>query len=126
MSKPVMFVALLFIVIPACTENSNTNQPKVACQGSNGSSARSGSVSSPLTLGPEVRGVTVSALDLDANREVTNTETYQVLDRGFALDLPFGRYDIELTDASKKLIARFPSVEVDGDIVLSAPASSRL
>jgi hypothetical protein len=114
-----MFVALMFVVIPACTTDPNTQKP--GCKTSNGSSAQAGTVSSALTLGPDVHNVTVSALDLDANREVTNTATYPVLVRGFALDLPFGRYDIELTDDANKLVARYPNVEVDGDIVLGAP-----
>ena len=124
MTKAFMFVALVFIIIPACTKDPNTGQPMNGCQPSNGASAQAGSVSSALTMGPDVHDVTVSALNLDANREVTNTETYAVLDHGFSLDLPYGRYDIELTDAANKVIARYPGVVVDGDIKLGAPVAS--
>jgi len=122
MSKAFMFVALVFIIIPACTTDPNTQKP-VGCQ-TNGSPAQAGSVSSALTLGPDVHGVTVTALDLDANREVTNTQTLPTLDHGFTLDLPYGHYDIEVTDATNQVVARYPSVEVDGDIVLAPPVAS--
>ena len=80
-----------------------------------------GKVVSALTLGPTVHNVTVTARDLDQNREVTNTETYPVLDHGFALDLPFGHYDIELTDDTNAMLARYLDVVVDGEVTLDAP-----
>src|SRR5258708_2685498 len=83
-----------------------------------------GEVSSHLTLGSTFHDVTVSARDLNANREITNTETYPVLDHGFALELPAGRYDIELTDARDHMIARYPGVVVNGDMSLGAPIVS--
>ena len=124
MFKPFMFVALVFVIIPAaCTKDPNTQQQGCAVTKS---PAQVGSVSSQLTLGSNVHDVTVSAVDLDANREVTNTETYPVLDHGFTLDLPYGRYDIEVSDATGKLIARYPGVEVDGDVHLGEPLTKSL
>jgi hypothetical protein len=80
-----------------------------------------GKVTSGLTLNPDIHNVTVSARDLDENREVTNTETYPVLDHGFALDLPFGHYDIELTDETNAMLARYLDVVVDGEVTIDAP-----
>ena len=71
-----------------------------------------------------VHNVTATARDLSRNREVTNAETYPVLDHGFARDLPLGHYDIEITDETNVVLARYPYVVVDGDVSLDAHRSS--
>jgi hypothetical protein len=40
----------------------------------------------------------------------------------FALDLPFGHYDIEVTDETNAILARYPDVVVDGEVTLDAPS----
>jgi hypothetical protein len=124
----------MFVIAPACDPNSTNpwfrgtpnSSPQQGCQGSQQSyEAQDGKVMSSLTLGPTVHNVTVTARDLDQNREVTNTETYPVLDHGFALDLPLGHYDIEITDETNAMLARYPDVVVDGDVTLDAPSVAR-
>lgn len=122
MYKALAFVTLIFVVIPACTTDPNTQKPVPAGCGSNGAPAQAGSVSSAMTLAPGVHDVTVRALDLDSNRELTNSETYPVLDHGFKLDLPYGHYDIEVTDSANRVVARYPGVDVNGDVTLGAPS----
>jgi len=75
-------------------------------------------VSSASTFATTLDAITVSAFDLDADGELTNSETYPTLDHGFTLELPAGRYDVELTDANDHLIARWPEIVVDGTVVL--------
>ncbi len=115
MSKPTLAVALVFLIAPACDPNSSNPwfrppSGQQGCQGSQQSyEAQNGKVVSAVT-----------AHDLDENREVTNTETYPVFDHGFALDLPFGHYDIEITDETNAMLARYPDVAVDGEVTLDA------
>ncbi|MEO8844373.1 MAG: hypothetical protein ABI704_22505 [Kofleriaceae bacterium] len=118
------------MIAPACDPNSSNpwfrppgGSSQQGCQGSQQSyDAQDGKVVSAVTLGPTVHNVTVTARDLDENREVTNTETYPILDHGFALDLPFGHYDIEITNETNAMLARYPDVVVDGEVTLDAPS----
>jgi len=129
MSKPILAAAFMFIAIPACNNDPNANSgfSVQGCGSTNGNPtwARDGQVSGSLNLGSSVHDVTVSALDLDANRAITNTETYPGLDHGFALDLPGGHYDIEVTDDKNALIARYEDIVVDGDVALDAPTLAK-
>lgn len=117
-------VALLLVIASACTNDPNQGVQLFSCHGHPVTFPPDGTVSSALTVDATVHNVTVSARDLDRNREVTNTETYPVLDHGFALDLPFGHYDIEITDDTNAMLARYPDVVVDGDVILDAQPSS--
>ena len=128
MSKPVLAVALIFLIGPACNDPNHPgpnpwfNAPagSQGCQGSQPN--RDGKITSALTLSPPVHNVTVTARSLDENREVTNTETYPILDHGFALDLPFGHYDIEVTDETNAILAHYRDVVVDGEVTLDGPS----
>lgn len=128
MSKPVVATALVFLIGPACAGSPPDKVgPEIVqgCSGSKPQAVPAGKVTSALTLSPSVHDVTVSARDLDENREVTNTETYPVLDHGFDLDLPFGHYDIEVTDETNAILARYRDVVVDGEVTLDAPTFER-
>jgi len=123
MSNAARAVALVLVIAPACTGDPNKDPPLFSCHGTPQSfEAPDGKVVSSLTLNATVHNVTVAARDLDQNREVTNTETYPLLDHGFTLDLPFGHYDIEITDETNAMLARYPDVVVDGDVTLGAPS----
>jgi hypothetical protein len=123
MSKATNVVALMLVIAPACTGNPQKDPPLFSCHGHPVSGeVPDGKVVSAMTLEATVHSVTVTARDLDQNREVTNTETYPVLDHGFALDLPFGHYDIEVTDETNAILARYPDVVVDGEVTLEAPS----
>jgi hypothetical protein len=123
MSKATKVVAFMLVIAPACTGNPQKDPPLYSCHGRPQSGeAPDGKVVSAMTLGVTVHNVTVTARDVDQNREVTNTETYPVLDHGFALDLPFGRYDIEVTDERNAILAHYPDVVVDGEVTLDAPS----
>lgn len=122
MSKPAIGVALVFLLGPACAGSPpDTVTPSIVQGCTKAQEVPAGKATSALTLSPSIHNVTVSARDLDENREVTNTETYPVLDHGFALDLPFGHYDIELTDETNAMLARYLDVVVDGDVTIDAP-----
>lgn len=124
MSKLAIGVALVFLFGPACAGSPpDTVTPSLVqgCTNSKPQAVPAGKVTSALTLSPSVHNVTVSARDLDEDREVTNTETYPVLDHGFALDLPFGHYDVEVTDETNAMLARYLDVVVDGEVTLDAP-----
>ena len=114
-------VALVLVIASACTGDPSKDPPLFSCHGHPQSfEVPDGKVSSALTVDVTVHNVTVTARDLDRNREVTNTETYPVMDHGFALDLPFGRYDIEITDETNAMLARYPDVVVNGEVTLDA------
>jgi hypothetical protein len=113
----------MLVIAPACVGDPSKDPPLFSCHGSPQSfEVPDGKVVSALTLASTVHNVTVTARDLDQNREVTNTETYPVLDHGFALDLPFGHYAIEITDETNAMLARYPDVVVDGEVTLDAPS----
>jgi hypothetical protein len=116
-------VALMLVIASACTPDPNQGVQLFSCHGQP-QTFPDGKVSSALTVDGTVHDVTVTARDLDRNCEVTNTETYSVLDHGFALDLPFGHYDIEITDESNAMLARYPDVVVDGEVTLDAQQPS--
>jgi len=115
--------ALALVIASACTNDPNEGVPLFSCHGQP-QTFPDGKMSSALTVDPAVHNVTVTARDLDRDREVTNTETYPVLDHGFALDLPYGHYDIEITDETNAMLARYADIVVDGDVRLDARRSS--
>ena len=123
MPNAVHVVALALVIASACTNDPNQGVPLFSCHGQP-QTFPDGKVTSALTMDATVHNVTVTARDLDRNREVTNTETYPVLDHGFALDLPYGHYDIEITDEANVMLARYPDVVVDGDVTLHAQRTS--
>jgi hypothetical protein len=81
-----------------------------------------GAVSSPAI---EANNVTVAARDVGGDGTIVNSETYTSLDHGFKLDLPGGRYAIDITDAVGHVIATYPDVTVDGDVTVDAPQAAQ-
>jgi hypothetical protein len=82
---------------------------------------RDGGVTSTWTGAGALRDVTVVARALGGDGTIVNSETYPRLDQGFKLDLPGGRYTIDVTDAADHVIATYPEVVVDGEVTIGAP-----
>ena|SRR5260221_12369647 len=82
---------------------------------------RDGAVTSTWTGDRALRDVTVVARDLGGDGTIVNSETYPRFDQGFKLDLPGGRYTIDVTDAADHVIATYPDVVVDGEMTIGTP-----
>jgi len=104
----------------ACLDN--TPAPWEPGGGVYGSSYRDGVVTSPAIDG---KNITVAARDVGGDGTIINSETYASLDQGFQLDLPGGRYTIDVTDAAGHVIATYPDVTVDGDVTVGAPQAAQ-
>jgi hypothetical protein len=83
---------------------------------------RDGSVSTAWTGHGELHDITVVARDVGGDDTIVNSETYATFDHGFKLDLPGGRYKIEVTDAAQHVLATYAEVVVDGEVTVGAPS----
>ena len=87
---------------------------------------RSGMVSGEFTTDQirrnnagELASVTLTAHDITSKTTIVNSDNYTQLDRGFALELPGGTYELDVTDPSGHVLESYDNVVVDGDVKLA-------
>jgi len=66
-----------------------------------------------------IEALTLTARDVGGDGAIINSETYTDLDHGFALELPGGKYKLDVTDPSGLVLASYNNVVVDGDVKLA-------
>jgi hypothetical protein len=120
MTKLISVALVLTLALAATACLDNTPAPWQ----SGGGVYADGSVTSPWDGAGDLQDITVAAREVGGDPTIVNSETYARFDHGFKLDLPGGRYTIDVKDAADHVIATYPDVVVDGEVTIGAPTEA--